>query len=86
MSTLLLQETSSFQAVLVTDGEGSSAAIFLYGDIGWGDSATVGFNAGDGVRYFEVAGSETNQTLTFNLRSNVGIPGTYVFSTGFQGT
>ncbi len=43
-----IQVQNTFQVVLATDGN-SSYVLFLYQDIQWG-SATIGFNAGDGVR------------------------------------
>ena len=46
----------------------------LYGDIEWGDKATIGFNAGDGVRYIVV----TPQPLDVETGSNVGVTGLYI--------
>ena len=52
---------------------------FIYGDIQWGDSANIGFNAGDGTRYFMVPGALTNQVLNIDERSNVGVAGVYIY-------
>ena len=58
--------------------------MFLYGDIQWGDSGTsVGFNAGDGFRSFNLFESfpTTNDILNIETSSNVGpeFPGAYFF-------
>lgn len=39
----------------------------------------AGFNAGDGVRYFNIPGSRTRQVLELPNSSNVGIPGRWMF-------
>ncbi|XP_071476500.1 uncharacterized protein [Diadema antillarum] len=87
--------TNTFQAVLVTDGR-HSFAIFNYGDINWttgtasngnsytglgGTPAQVGFNAGDGVRYYSVPGSRTDDIVDVEEASNVNVTGRYVFRT-----
>ncbi|XP_071480508.1 uncharacterized protein [Diadema antillarum] len=87
--------TNTFQAVLVTDGR-YSFAIFNYGDINWttgtasngnsctglgGTPAQVGFNAGDGVRYYSVPGSRTDDIVDVEEASNVNVTGRYVFRT-----
>ncbi|XP_054773314.2 sushi domain-containing protein 2-like [Lytechinus pictus] len=86
---------NSFQAVLVTDGR-YSFAIFNYGDINWttgeasggdpstglgGTPAQVGFNAGDGVTYYSVPGSQTPAVVDIETTSNIGVPGRWVFRT-----
>jgi len=51
--------------------------MFLYRDIQWGDSGTsIGFNAGDGVRGFNLDFSSVFELVS---SSNVGIPGTFIF-------
>ena len=52
---------------------------FIYGDIQWGDGANIGFNAGDGTRYFMDPGALTNQTLNIDEGSNVGVTGVYIY-------
>ena len=59
---------------------------FIYGDIQWGDSANygfdganIGFDAGDGTRFFMVPGALTNQTLNIDEGSNVGVTGLYIY-------
>ena len=39
----------------------------------------VGFNAGDGVRYFSVPGSRTASIVDVETTSNVGLAGRWVF-------
>ena len=76
---------------MATDGM-NSFVIFLYGEIQWttGDSsggsgglggtqAQVGFNAGDGVRFASVPGSQTADIININTTTNVGIPGVWIF-------
>ena len=41
--------------------------------------AQVGFSAGDGMRYFTVNGSGTDNVLSLNSTSNVGLPGVWIF-------
>ena len=75
-------QVNTFQAVLATDGN-ATYVMFLYRDIQWGDGETgVGFNAGDGIRGFNLP--ETNTTegiLNLAKRSNVcpDYPGVYFF-------
>ena len=72
----------------------NSFVIFLYadGEIQWttgdasngigglgGDPAQVGFNAGDGVRFASVPGSQTADIINIDTTSNVGIPGVWIF-------
>ncbi|KAJ8040785.1 Sushi, nidogen and EGF-like domain-containing protein 1 [Holothuria leucospilota] len=67
--------------------------IFNYGQLAWstgineggdgnglgGTPAQVGFNAGDGVNYFTLPGSRTNEVLDLQISSNIGIPGRWMF-------
>ena len=72
MCALLLQ-ANTFQAVIATDGQ-RTFVLFIYGDIEWGNSATIGFNAGDGIRSIVV----TTQPLDVATGSNVGVTGLYI--------
>ena len=79
--------------MLATDGL-LSFVIFLYadGEIQWttgeasggtgglgGTPAQVGFDAGDGIRYFAVPGSQTDEIINIASTSNVNIPGMWIF-------
>ena len=87
---LLLLQTNTFQCVLATDGV-ESFVIFLYAHnkIQWttgntsdglgGTGALVGINAGDGVNYVAIHGSLTPEIINITERSNVGIPGVWMF-------
>ena len=59
---------------MATDGE-KSFVFFTYTDVQWGE-ATIGFDAGDGMRGFTLPGS-----LTADVEdgSNVGVAGVYAF-------
>ena len=48
---------------------------------GWlgGTEAQVGFNAGDGIRYANVPGSQTSDIINIDTTSNVGIAGVWIF-------
>ena len=59
--------------MIATDGQ-KTFALFIYGDIEWGDDATIGFNAGDGVRSIVV----TTRPLDVETGSNVGVTGLYI--------
>ncbi|XP_063957459.1 protein mesh-like [Lytechinus pictus] len=83
---------NSFQTVLLTDGS-ISLSLFIYGDITWttgvnqggnasglgGNEAQVGFNAGDGVKSHVLDGSYTPDVLNIDNRTNIGIPGIFIF-------
>ncbi|XP_019614681.1 PREDICTED: sushi domain-containing protein 2-like [Branchiostoma belcheri] len=84
---------NTFQAVLVSNGR-HSFAIFNYGDITWttgtasdgdaetglgGTPAKVGFNAGDGIRFFCTNSSQTDDIVNVETTSNVNMPGRWVF-------
>ncbi|XP_074631718.1 sushi domain-containing protein 2-like [Acropora palmata] len=87
-------KVNTFQAVLVTNGR-HSFAIFNYNKIMWstgtasggnsegmsGTPAQGGFNAGDGVRFYVIEGSRTNDILNLTSTSNVGRPGQWIFRT-----
>ena len=83
---------------MATDGI-DSFVIFLYadGEIQWttgdasggtgglgGTPAQVGFNAGDGVRFASVPGSQTAEIINIDTTSNVGIPGVWIFKVNEQ--
>ena len=70
---LLLLQANTFQAVIATDGQWTFA-FFIYYDIEWGNGATIGFNAGDGIRSRVV----TTQPLDVETGSNVGVTGLYI--------
>ena len=74
---LLLQPTdrqaNTFQAVIATDGQ-RTFVLFIYANIQWGNNATIGFNAGDGVRSIVV----TTRPLDVETGSNVGVTGLYI--------
>ena len=78
---------------MITD-QVKSFVIFHYadGEIQWttgdasggsdglgGTEAQVGFNAGDGVRYASVPGSQTPDIINIDLTSNIGIAGVWAF-------
>ena len=86
-------QIATFQCVLMTDGT-SSFVKFLYadGEMQWtkedasgstngfgGTPAQVGFNAGDGKRFFSVPGSLTNRIMNIDSTTNVNIPGVWTF-------
>ncbi|XP_033127113.1 sushi domain-containing protein 2-like [Anneissia japonica] len=47
-----------------------------------GIEAQVGYNVGDGVRYYTVMGSRTEDIVDIEEKSNVGVPGRYIFNVG----
>ena len=64
--------------MIAADGP-KTFVFFIYDDIEWGDNATVGFNAGDGVRSFMVPGVLTNQSKSIQNGSNVNRIGMYIY-------
>ena len=83
---------NTFQLVLVLDvTEQHSFAIMNFGRLDWtnkgGDRSTglggtppaVGFDAADGENFYSLPGSRTDDTLLLNNRSNIGIPGKWMF-------
>ena len=52
---------------------------FVYHDIQWGSGANIGFNAGDGTRFFMVQDALTNQTLNIDEGSNVDVRGVFIY-------
>ena len=71
---------NTFQAVLTTDGN-ATYVMFLYRDIQWESSdTTIGFNAGDGIRSYNLPEASTiTGILNLEISSNVGIPGAFYF-------
>ena len=39
----------------------------------------AGFNAGDGIRYFNIPGSRTHEVTNLPTQSNIGNPGRWMF-------
>ena len=83
-----------FQCILATT-ELESFVMFLYADLQWttGDSsfgndglggteALAGYNAGDQINSYTIAGSRTSGIINLTQTSNVGIPGTWIFKVG----
>ncbi|XP_012562132.2 sushi domain-containing protein 2 [Hydra vulgaris] len=76
------------QTVLTSDGV-NSFAIFNFNQLGYStgareckDYAQVGFNAGDGKRFFLMPKSNTAGISEVALfQSNIGVPGKWIFST-----
>ena len=64
---------------MIAAGGPKTFVFFIYGDIEWGDNATVGFNAGDGVRSFVVPGVLTNHSTSIQTGSNVDRIGMYIY-------
>ena len=64
--------------MLATDNE-QTIAVFIYDNIEWGGEAQIGFNAGDGHTYHMLSEALTRQTLNMDEKTNVGVPGFFVF-------
>ena len=69
--------------------------MFLYVDLQWttgdisfgddglgGTEALAGYNAGDRINSYTIAGSRTSRITNIATTSNVGIPGTWIFKVG----
>lgn len=73
------QKVVNHQTILTSNGI-DSFVIFLYDKLGY-EFAQIGFNAGDGKRYFLVPNSNTANISTYALEeSNVGEAGKWMFS------
>ena len=72
--------------------------MFLYADLQWttgdksfgrgglgGIEALAGYNAGDQINFYTLAGSQTSKITNIARTSNVGIPGRWIFKLG-EGT
>ena len=90
---IFISKVNTFQCILVTDGQ-FSFTIFLYprGGIQWttGDAsgginglggipAQVGFNAGDGICFYAINSSRTDDVINVDEMSNVMKPGICVY-------
>ncbi|NXI35799.1 TECTA protein, partial [Galbula dea] len=86
-------KVNTFQVVLATDGA-TSFVMLNYGDLQWttgisnqgdphtglgGLPAQAGFNSGDDVHYYNIPGSRSPAVLTISQRSNIGVPGRWIF-------
>ncbi|NWI91347.1 TECTA protein, partial [Pitta sordida] len=86
-------KVNTFQAVLASDGV-TCFVLLNYGDLQWttgianngdhhtglgGVPAQAGFNSGDDVHYYNIPGSRSPAVRTLGRRSNVGVPGRWVF-------
>ena len=76
---------NTFQTILVTDGL-YSFSIFYYNKVEWtfgtessGIPAQAGFNAGDGIRYFNTPNSRTPAIINITSTSNYKDPGFWIF-------
>ena len=75
---------NTFQAIIATNGI-YSFTIYNYEQLVWpivnvsDRRAQAGFNAGDGQTYYIINGSFTQDILSINSRSNVGIDGKWIF-------
>ena len=72
------QTSNTFQVVLATDNV-TTVSIFIYDVIRSGNGAQIGFNAGNGMDSFTLPGAFTSQTLNMDERSNVGVPGVFIY-------
>ncbi|XP_038072982.1 uncharacterized protein LOC119741303 [Patiria miniata] len=83
---------NTFQVVLLTNGV-QSFAMLNYDNITWttggasggnesglgGDPAQVGFDASDGINYYEVPGSGSDDIVNIDGRSNINTTGRWLF-------
>jgi len=87
----MLLQTNTFQCVLATDGN-ESYVIFLYAheEIQWSIDkdpftrfhALAGISAGDGINFNTIPESQTIEITNIDKKSNVGIPGVWMFQAG----
>ena len=71
-------QVNTFQAVIVADQQ-MTFVFFIYGDIQWGDRASIGFNAGDGTRPSMNPLALRRQALNIDEGSNVNVTGLYIY-------
>ena len=65
--------------VIATDGS-ETYVLFLYRDVQWSRTQTsIGFNAGDGIRGFNLPRPSGSNYLSIESSSNADIPGAYYF-------
>jgi len=74
---------NTFQLVMATDGK-LSFLVFNYGIISWPNSqftmnSFFGYNAGDNINYYSYPDSFTNNITNVERKSNVNIPGKWIF-------
>lgn len=74
---------NTFQLVISSDGI-QSYVIFNYGPLAWPNekvkvNVVSGYNVGDNERFFEMAESFTPNIVNLQHRSNVNIPGKWIF-------
>ena len=69
---------NTFQVVLGTDTS-RTVSLFIYDDIQSGSGAQIGFNAGDGITSFTLPEALTSLTLDMEQRSNIGLPGVFIY-------
>ena len=62
---------------MATDGE-KSFVFFIYTDVQWGE-ATIGFDAGDGMRGFNLLDSPNEDVREVEESNNIGVAGVYAF-------
>ena len=70
--------SNTFQVVLATDNV-TTVSIFIYDVIQSGSGAQIGFNGGNGIDSFTLPGALTSHTLDMDERSNVGVPGVFIY-------
>lgn len=74
---------NTFQVIVCTNGR-YSFTIYHYKLLEWHATSTTtgaqaGFNAGDNITYYVIEGSFTPDVLTLVNRTNVGVPGKWIF-------
>ena len=74
---------NTFQLVIATDGK-LSFLIFNFGIMSWPNSqftmnSFFGYNAGDNINYYSYPDSFTNNITNVAFKSNVNVPGKWVF-------
>ncbi|CAF0974524.1 unnamed protein product [Brachionus calyciflorus] len=73
--------TNTFQVVLTTNTT-QSFTIFNYEKLLWSTYSTQsGFNAGDGIRFFNLPGTFSESVKELVNISNIGVPGKWIFRT-----
>ncbi len=74
-----ISQTNTFQVILATDGS-QSYVLFLYENITWSEQTNIGFNAGDGDRFFTLPGATFDDILLdIESDSNNNITGLFMF-------
>ncbi|XP_076436246.1 sushi domain-containing protein 2-like [Babylonia areolata] len=93
-----VNKKNTFQCVLVSNRI-QSFVMTNYAEIEWttgsnshgtpdtglgGNPAQAGFNAGDGINYYEIEGAGTDSVINLTRTSNVCIPGRWIFRVDLQ--